>query len=203
MNKKTIYLLVCGINTIPSSSENWTGRGVTYIMKNSPHKAEKIEYLCGPIGRAFGQKNRVNKLLKTLEFYDGWNIILIGHSNGCSVITEMIKTHDNWPNITHIHLIAGASEGDFDKNNFNESLKNERIGKISIYICGKDFMLKLARTWIGKFLKYKTLGLHGAYQVDDEIEGKVKTFRNLPWLNYGHSDCWSDENFEETMKLFI
>lgn len=202
MNKKTIYLLIPGILNFPGDSSNWVGRGVTHVMINSPHKAEKCEYLCGPISRAFGQKNRVNKLKKTLEYYRGWNIILIGHSNGCAVITEMIKNNNDLPIIKEIHLISGASEADFDKNRFNDYLLEDRIGKINIYVSGKDFALKIAKS-IGKFLGYKTLGITGPYKVSDKVERRVKVFWTNPWDKYGHSTCFSDENFEKTMKLFI
>lgn len=201
MKKKTIYLLVNGILNFPGSSKNWNGRGVTWIMTKTPYKAEKIEYFCGIIGRAFGQRKRIRKLYKTLLFYKDWNIILVGHSNGCSVITEMFKQYQDIPIINSIHLIAGASEADFAKNGFNRLLKEQKINKINIYVAGKDYMLRLAK--FGRWLGYKTLGLHGAYNVHPSIKNRVKEVWTRPWTHYGHSTCFEDNNFDKTMKLLI
>ena len=55
----TIY--VNGILTFPGSSNNWNGRAVTWTHLNRDARAEKVEYFCGPIDRAFGQKERAQK----------------------------------------------------------------------------------------------------------------------------------------------
>lgn len=203
MKNRTVYLLVNGINTHPGRSKNWNGRAVTWVHINTPHKAEKIEYFCGPIGRAFGQKNRVKKLYRTLSYYAGWNIVLVGHSNGCAVILEMLKKYCDFPYIKQIHLVAGACNADFNKNGLNKLLIDKRIGKVNVYVAGKDDMLKLARTWIGKLLGYGDLGYHGPWNLDEQVENKVDVFWKNPWINYDHSTCWENKNFDKTMNYFI
>lgn len=203
MAKRTIFIGVNGIRVSPGDDANWTGKFVTFIQTKTPHKAEKVEYYCSTIGRAFGQKNRVDKLHRTLSFYRGWNIVLIGHSNGCAVINEMLNTYDDFPRIQYLHLFCGASEADFEISGYNRYLKEDRIGKINIYVAGKDRALFFAKTIMGRILGYKTLGIHGAYRIDESIEHRVNSFWTNPWNDYGHSSCFADGNFEDTMQYII
>jgi pimeloyl-ACP methyl ester carboxylesterase len=212
------FFLVNGINTFPGSSKNWNGRGVTWLHIHKPEfprKAEKIEYLCGPIGRAFGQRMRAHKLYKTIIRYHlildelkvagDWERVVVGHSNGAAVILAMLRDYPCWPVIDHLHLVCGACEADFEKNGLNQWLAAGRIRRVTVYVAGRDMMLRLAHTWPARLLGYGVLGLHGAVNVDRAFleNGRVREIRTAPWCNYGHSDCWSDQNFDATMRQFV
>ncbi len=204
MVKRTVYIFINGLYNIPNNSRNWTGRATTWVNTRTPHKAEKVEYFTSFTSVLLFQKSNVRKLYRTMQFYKDWNIVLVGHSNGCRVITEMIDKYDDWSNIKEIHLVSAASEGDFNKNNFNKYIKEGRIGRISIYVSGKDIAIQwFGRTIIARFFGYRILGLHGPYNIDESIEHKITTFWNNPWDNYGHSTCFCDENFDSTMFNFI
>ena len=211
MNKA--YLLVNGIDTFPGVSANWNGRGVTWIHVTTDYKAEKIEYFCGPIDRAFGQKERAEKFSRTAQFYSptAWQRIGVGHSNGAAVISSALmneadaatkagKTPDRYE---EVHLVAGAVNEDFDANGFNKALITGQVGKIFVYCGGKDEPLRLAATWFGRFLGYGGLGHYGSQKVNPIIEDRVTVIKNGRWLNFGHSDCWHDDNFDATMKEIV
>lgn len=191
------WFLINGILTFPGSSKNWTGRGVTWLNTRTEAKAEKIEYLCGPIGRALGQMDRAYKLWHTLSYYDGDDNYVVGHSNGADVIISMLRDFPLCPKIRELHLVCGASESDFNRNGLNRLLGTGKIGRVIVYVAKKDEALRLAHTWLGHILGYGTLGLDGPTSVLPSVESSVKT---IEWPDYGHSDCWHDDNFEATMR---
>ena len=202
--KTPIWISIPGINCFPGESDNWSGRFVTHLMSIKPYKAaEKVEYHCNAITRAFHNKARAYRLYKTLSYYKDRKIILVNHSNGADVTIDMLNFYDDWPNIYKIHFVCPACESDFEKNNLNKFIKEGRIGSCNIYMAGKDFMLKLAHTYIARFLLgYGVLGLEGPKNIDNAIKNKVNViWKN--WIDYGHSTCWEDKNFDKTMKLFI
>jgi len=161
-----------------------------------------VEYFCGPIGRAFGQTDRVSKLYRTLDQYrDGWEITMVGHSNGCDVILDALWGGAQWAQReAALHLVCGACESNFHRNGLNTLLSSEMIGRVSVYVAKKDVALRLARSWAGKLLGYGTLGLHGPKYVSPGVAEKVET---IEWPSYGHSDCWEDGEFSETMGNFL
>lgn len=194
---KRAYFLVNGIDTWPGDSKNWNGRGVTWIHTLTDSKAEKIEYFCGPIDRAFGQKDRANKLARTVSFYQGWQNILVGHSNGADVILSALWYYPALvPHIEHIHLVCGATGADFERNGLNRWLGCGRVDRVTVYCGGKDRALKLAHLWIGKLLGYGTLGLHGPINIRQSVASRVRT---IFWRDYDHSTCWNDAHFTATM----
>ncbi|MEN8134312.1 MAG: alpha/beta hydrolase [Thermodesulfobacteriota bacterium] len=187
---KTVCIFVNGILTLPGESDNWNGKAVTWTHLNTPFRAEKVEYLVGPISRVLGQKKRARKLIKTLRFYQGWRIILVGHSNGCDVILDALRKMD-WPRIERLHLLSGACEADFDKNGLNEA--GTRIGSICVYVAKRDRALRLADTITGRLLGYGALGKSGpinpALPVETVAEPKFR-----------HSDWFKAEHFKTTMQ---
>lgn len=193
---KIIYIFINGILTFPGDAANWTGRAVTWVQTRSPHKAEKVEYYAGPLDRVFGQAERAQKLSRTLEFYSGWDIVLVGHSNGCDVILDALRARE-LPDLAELHLISGACEADFDINGLNDALLERDIDSVRVYVAGRDKWLRLASTWTGKLFGYGTLGLHGALDVAATVAQNVtETLRP----NYGHSDWFAPEHFGETMR---
>ena len=56
-----------------------------------------------------------------------------------------------------------------------------------------------AARWLG----YGTLGIHGPNKVSALVAGRVRTVRSDPWDGFGHSTCWSEANFDATMRLVV
>jgi hypothetical protein len=202
---RSAFHLVNGILNFPGCSKNWNGKGVTWLHTDEAARplaarAEKIEYFCGPIDRAFGQKERAHKLFLTLNRYHDWENTVAGHSNGADVILTMLRDYHGWPPITHLHLICAATNADFEKNGLNRWLRAGRIERVSVYVAGKDLALRLAHSFTGKLLGYGTLGLHGPTNVAEDVRERVNCVWSGPWLNYGHSGCWEAGNLPRTMR---
>src|SRR5262245_26588298 len=89
--KGKIIIYVCGILTWPGKHRNWTGRAVTHTMTCQPYKAEKVEYFVGALSRPIGESYRARKLISTLRQYEGWEIHLVAHSNGCDVVVDTLR----------------------------------------------------------------------------------------------------------------
>jgi hypothetical protein len=193
MKRKRVVIYVNGILTIPGNGRNWTGRAVTYTHLHADDLyAEKLEYFVGVLGRSLGQAGRAAKLATMLRYYEGWEITLVGHSNGCDVILDALRSM-GWPEIHALHLISGACDPDFDKNGLNAS--GRRIGRICVYIAGADWALSLASTWAGKLLGYGDLGRRGPVNARRLVEVVREPF--------GHSDWFADERLDETMAFVL
>lgn len=201
MKRRRIYIYVNGILNFPGQSQNWTGRAVTWTHLNTEAKAwaEKVEYWAGPITRVFKNAARAKKLRRTIAFYagDGWDIVLVGHSNGCDVILDALPAA-GWPRIEHIHFVCAAAEGNFQKNGLNRALHAGDVGGVTVYLAGQDAPLRLAHTLFGKALGYGALGATGPLDVAPEIQRLVRVHR---WPDFGHSDCFEDDVFDRTMRL--
>lgn len=196
MNKREIVIFVNGILTRPGSAKNWTGKGVTWFHTKRMVFAEKVEYISGALfSRSWGQKRRAEKLRKTLEYYKGWDIHLVGHSNGSDVIFDCLKNMD-WPEIKSITLFSPACSADFEKLGLNDPKAIRNIGKINVYIAGKDWALVLASSFVGKFFGYGSLGKEGP-------KNNSKKAYVAKFMNYGHSTWFEKEKFDHTMKLVV
>lgn len=195
--KRKVFIYVCGILSFPGASRNWTGRAVTWTHIHTPHKAEKVEYLAGPVSRLLGQSARAGKLRRTLDFYEGWQIHLIGHSNGCDVILDALRDRaaaGDLPVIHSLHLISAASSADFDATGLNEFVASRRVRHVHVWIAGCDTALTLADTFTGRALGYGALGRSGP------MNSRV-SFEQIHRPAFGHSDWFSDENFDATMQI--
>ncbi len=123
----------------------------------------------------------------------------VGHSNGADVILRMMRDY-NFPAVEHLHLVCGATEADFDKNGLNSYLRTGKVRHVTVYVATRDMALRLASWRLARMLGYGVLGLHGPRKVAPENHGKVSVVRFHKW---GHSECWADQNFEQTMNLFL
>jgi len=193
---RTVFIYVNGILTFPGESDNWNGKAVTWTHLRTPHRAEKVEYYVGPVSRALGQKKRAEKLTKTLRYYEGWEIILAGHSNGCDVILDALRAA-SWPRLQALHLVSGACDADFDRNGLNVAMGGGRIGRVSVWVAGKDGALKLANTSIGRLLGYGPDGPLGMMGPLHALE-PVAIVREPA---FGHSDWWAPENLDESLAI--
>lgn len=192
---KRVYIYVNGILTWPGSSKNWNRRAVTHTHLNTDHRAESLEYLSLPFfGRKLGEKKRSKKLLKKIEFYlhGGFEIVLVGHSNGCDVIADSLKVLFSGA-IKEVHLISSAGEADFNKNGINEAHPDV----VSVWIATKDKALKLAKLKPAKWVGYGDMGAVGPKNAREDLE--VKHFKE----DFGHSDWFKAEEFDRTMARIL
>lgn len=195
---KTIFLLVNGICTNPEDVQAWTDRAEEWINNNTKHKSTKMEYRAGALTRRFYQNARVDNLQKICKAYPEHKIILVGHSNGCDIIQRLIQRGKT--KVHELHLIAGASERDFEKNGYNKALKEKQLEKIVVYWSPIDEALKKAKLstqlfgWLG--LGYGYLGLTGPDRVECEVKSKVIVYKE----HMSHSQWFSKRNFEKTMR---
>lgn len=198
--KKKIFICVNGIENRPADARNWNGRAVTWIHIHTDVCAEKFEYFCSALGRGWGQKKRAEHLASMIRYYinDGWEVVLIGHSNGCDVILESLGLL-GWPRIEVLNLVSAACERDFNINGLNDALNRNRIGTVNVYCGGKDRALGLvARLWLARRLGYGDLGLGGPVN-DDKALVAAKRINTTVWPDLDHSDCWKDYLFDATM----
>lgn len=200
---KVVHFYVPGIRTIPGESRNWDGRAVTHTHLFSNARGEKIEYLTTALLRPFFQGRRTAKIIRTASFYAAWRKKFIGHSNGTDVILDAFDA-DPSLSCDEMHLVCAACEADCDKNGLNAALQDGRIGHLFIYVAGRDLALKLAARWFERtILGYGTLGLHGPKKLLATVSHMVTVIKAPPWTHYGHSECWSNQNFAATMAHFL
>ncbi len=197
--KKRIYIYVNGILTKPGESENWTGRAVTRTMLDTEHRAEKVEYMSYPtFSRLMGQRDRVKKLARTISYYvdHGYELVLAGHSNGGGVVVEAMR-YLEWPKVLEVHLLSPASERDFHRNGLRLAQDRGRIGKVFVYVAGKDTWLKIASLFVGRLFGYGTLGRDGP---KNHCTDHTVVVHRRDW---GHSDWWTEQNFPWTMRRVL
>lgn len=200
------FLLINGIDTFPGCSKNWNGRGVTWVHTNKLARpllarAEKIEYWCSPVGRAFGQRDRCEKLYRTLQFYAGWDVTVVGHSNGAAVALEMMRDFPGFARIAHLALVCGACESNFHKSGLNDWLEQGSVGRVTVCVAGRDVPLRLAHSLPARLLGYGVMGLGHDLHVRPSVRDRVTVVRGGRWAEYGHSTCWEDQNLDDTMGM--
>lgn len=196
--KRRIYIYVNGILTRPGKASNWNGRAVTRTMLDTPHIAEKVEYMSFPtLSRLFGQRNRVIKLARTMTFYidAGFELVLVGHSNGGAVVVEAMR-YMEWPRVEEVHLISSAGKRDFHRNGLRLAQDRGSVGKVVVYIAGRDTWLKVAGA-VGGMFGYGTLGKDGPR---NHCLDTTEIVRRNDWE---HSDWWTDQNFPWTMRQIL
>lgn len=191
---KTIFIYVPGIHTTPGAAYNWCGRAVTWTQLRTPYKAEKVEYLTTALTRPFRQRGRAHKLQRTLRFYHSWDIHLVGHSNGCDVIVDALRSLQadggDFLRIKALHLISAACDRDFKRNGLN--LWFDRIDRLAVYVARRDRALDKADTWLGRLLGYGTLGKHGPTNAKMPVE--------MVYRSFGHSDWFAPDRFDIMMR---
>ncbi len=202
MPDRIIILAINGIRTVPGDERDFNLKLGVWVDQNcEPHiRCHAVQYHCGIIGRAFGQKERCAILQQLLGEYETWQKIIVGHSNGCAVALEGLRLA-GWPRIESLHLVSGACEADFNRNGLNVALVAGRIGKAYVYCAGKDMALRLARQPLAKILGYGTMGL-GPKNINPVLgPGRVTTIDDGPWKAYGHSSMWADTEFDTTARM--
>lgn len=202
---KRAFILVNGILSNPGAADGWTDRGVTWLNLHTEGKAEKFEYACGALTRRFRQAARAEAIARMCGYYfrQGYEISLIGHSNGCDLIARVIQRIDT-RGFASVHLFAPAAEADHFTDLLYETTGDRyRIGRLFIYGSANDRALQVAGLskklfgWAG--LGYGDLGRRVPDYLLEDPRVRVD-HRN----DYGHS-TWFErgKNFEATMRLLI
>lgn len=198
---KTIYLFVNGIATWPGNYANWNKRAVTFTHTRTENRAEAFEYFTTPLTRPFKEDQRTKHFAHAIHEYSrrGWDIVCVGHSNGCDVILDGLRSA-GWPKVEAVHLVCGACEADFEVNGVNWMLRIHEAAKVFVYNAQADWALPLAHTLPGQILGYGSLGLNGALHIAEDVKDRVG---QMWWKTFGHSTCWLPHYFNSTMKHFF
>ena len=197
-----VFVFVHGILSNPADSRVWDHRAVSWVNRNTPWKGDNLPYVCGRISRAWHQGERIERLADLLTWYAGWQVVLSGHSNGCDIAVKALRV--SGAVVSELHLFNAATRPDWQANGMNDVMKSGRLGKAVAYCAGRDMALAVvhdnpAARWLG----YGTLGIHGPNKVSALVAGRVRTVRSDPWDGFGHSTCWSEANFDATMRLVV
>jgi hypothetical protein len=196
---KRVTFFIPGILDFPGDHTNWDGRAVTWTQRREIAFAERMDYLALVLTRWLFHRARVRRLFRMLEFYHGFDISLVSHSNGAHIVVDLFRFSNDIPKVSSIHLVCAACEADFIRNGLNRLLVNGQVERVAVYSAGKDRALALAHTLPGRVLGYGTLGLSGPLNVLPSVLNKVSLVK---WDDYGHSTCWEDSHFDNTMANF-
>ena len=199
-DRRMAFICINGILTAPSKPDAWTDEAVLHILRKWPDKvtALKYEYFATPLFRRIGQQTRAQHIANIVNSFrrSGYDVSLIGHSNGCALIAEVIG--DIGSEVSSVHLFAPAA----DEADFERAIDQETVERIHIYGSKNDKALKLARItkagvgWMG--LGYGSLGLRGPAFAAKYPEVVTDHSNDA----YGHSDWFSPRlNFLSTMNL--
>ncbi len=201
--KKRVYVFINGILNNPGDSKGWPDRACTWINSKTDYKAEKFEYFCTAILKQLWQEKRTQNLADVIFPYQfkNFEIILVGHSNGCDIICRLLREVDI--DIKEIHLFAAATNEDCRKNGINDAIADGRLEGVDYYCSENDDVLGDGNNAIlrpiYRFLGYGFLGCRGP---------KFENFRaksSYHWINnYGHSDWFKPGlNFDKSMNMIM
>ena len=204
--KKRIYIYINGIFNLPSNSDAWTDRAVTWTHKHKymySYFAEKYEYFSDVIFRRFRQQKRAEKLARMICHYSkDWHMVLVGHSNGCDVIMRALRLMNDY-RVREIHFFAPACSRK-EKYGISTLLKAGLLDKFRIYIGGDDEAMRLARLST-KLLRPFSLG-YGDLGGDDieDLKRVLGSDTVISEPKFDHSTWWEKgANFEDTMNRII
>lgn len=199
---KRVVIFVPGILEWPYLSKDWDTRAITWcnIFDDVFDFTDAANYFCTPIGRAFHQSRRVQRVMNCAEQYysRGIEVSFAAHSNGVDLVLKALANM-NWPTTEVLHLVSGAGLADFDQNGLNDALENKQIGRVYVYVAGKDRALRLASTLMGRWLGYGTLGLKGPMNVS---AGALPLVTVETEAEFGHSTWFEPAQFQRTMRRF-
>jgi hypothetical protein len=194
---RRVFICVNGILTWPGEADGWTDRAVTWLHTRTDFRAEKFEYACGPLSRRLRQQWRAEAIAKMCAYYfaAGYEVSLVGHSNGCDLIARVLALVAG--EIRSVHLFAAAT----DWKAFSLALRMGRVRRAHLYVSAGDralFFAALSRDLIGWLgLGYGSLGrdVPAAALANSAVTvHRNDTFGHSTWFERG-------ERFESTMQL--
>jgi hypothetical protein len=162
---RTLFYCINGILTQPGNAENWTTRTNSWINRHTVDGivSDRYEYFCDILLRNVKQQKRVEEIALEVAKYRqaGYRIVLIGHSNGCALIGDVLSRCGQ--SIFAAHLFAPAAEVGV----FEDAIREGFVKRIHIYGSKNDRALKIAEAlgpvakWVPWTGRYGSLGLHG------------------------------------------
>ena len=195
------FFFVNGILTVPEDQNDWNARAVTWIESQRFQFADRFEYFSDAVFRRLFQASRVAACEKILANYIGFDIVLVGHSNGADIICRLLA--ENLLKVSQVHLISAAAEADFDKNGLNVALYSEKVGKVFLYGSHNDHALQAAQAtqWLAPLgLGYGSLGRTGPLNVAEGVAARVvQTWRD----DFDHGSWFLPANFAATMTAIL
>ena len=204
MTKQKVYILIPGIWSNPGDNFAWLDQAEDYIERNFPNsRARQYEYFSPAIFRRIGQQKRAREVASISAKYldDGYDVALVGHSNGSDIICRALSLLNPCAGISEVHLIAGACEEDFRRNGLNVALASERVRRVFVYSSHSDTALSKYASKSRWFrflgLGYGLLGLVGPKHALSEFGERITNYRED---HLGHCDWLGGEDFVQTMR---
>lgn len=199
MSDDKVYILINGILTNPSNINGWTDIMCTKLNQIDNIKCEKFEYFSDPFFRRLTQRKNTEALIKLIKQYDGHSITLVGHSNGCDLISRVLLSGLS---VDKIIMIQGAVESDCWINGVNQSILDGNLKSITFYCSKNDLVLKyiapiskILGGWIG--LGYGSLGYTGPVNLIKSNTVKIK------WHKGGHGTLLHGRYLDNLIKDII
>lgn len=207
---RTIVFLIRGIHGHPSDQQEWEYRAADHVIINYGVPARAISYHTKFWSVWFRRNWRAQRFAKVLKKYwrREYRIIIIAHSEGAVVALDALRLA-GWPRVEALHIICGACDSDFQRTGLNMALHIGAVGKVVCYTAGRDWVMRWENLILGRLLfgisaRTWPLGLVGPRNVSNELlPCRVTEITDPPWRNYGHSDCFSKDNFERTMRQIL
>lgn len=198
--KRTVFYAINGILTKPGEATNWTTRLNSWVIRHMPDGvvSNRYEYASDILFRNVNQRRRADEISTEVGKYRraGYRIVLVGHSNGCALIGEVLNSCGQ--EIESAHLFAPAATDEA----FAEAIREGMLQRLHIYGSKNDKALKAAKLlgpvaklfpWTGA---YGSLGLRGK-EFAAKFPQIVTDHSND---SFGHSTWWQAGTiFNDTM----
>jgi len=191
--KRTLFFCINGILTKPGGSRNWTSRMNSWVNRHMPDGvvSDRYEYACDIFFRNINQRRRADEIAAEVSRYRraGYRIVMVGHSNGCALVGEVLNACGQ--EIDAAHLFAPAAEDEV----FADCIREGLVRRIHIYGSKNDRALNWAKRlggiaklfpWTGQ---YGTLGLRGqefaGFFPESVKDHSNDSFDHGTWFNAG------------------
>jgi len=198
---KTIYIFINGILNMPSDTDAWTDRAVTWVHIHTGMHAEKYEYFSPVMLRRFRQQDRAETLARMIKYYHDWDVVMVAHSNGCDVVMRTLAILKD-KNMKELHFIAPACSRQV-LYQMRLLVDTERLEKFQIFLGGKDRAMKWA-AWSQKILGPFGIGYGDLGGEDPVMVGKIIGEENVIFEpQFDHSTWFEKAHFEGTMKKLV
>lgn len=202
-----------GISNVASSWRTWPNRGIAWAHNHTGFRAQGLFYFTGPLTVWWRRRLRARAFASLVKSYkdEQWRVHAVGHSNGTAVILDGLR-RAGWPRTETLHLVCGACDSDFERNGLNWALANGRVGRVFVYVAGRDRAMWWESLLLGRLLfgirrRSRPLGLSGPTNVRPSFVNQQLSSANrvvrVDWNKFGHSTCWRAGNFERTMELVM
>jgi len=153
--------------------------------------SDRYEYACDIFFRNINQRRRADEIAAEVSRYRraGYRIVMVGHSNGCALVGEVLNACGQ--EIDAAHLFAPAAEDEV----FADCIREGLVRRIHIYGSKNDRALNWAKRlggiaklfpWTGQ---YGTLGLRGqefaGFFPESVKDHSNDSFDHGTWFNAG------------------